>query len=179
MCERHRMYVHKPWNLALTCPPYGWFFQASVPTIGRFHSNWKFAIASNFPPQSAYLGFPKILTTVVYAVRRWPKHRYAAHDCYCRILKDTSFNFPLSVIFCGNLLPVYWSEYWDRKFFRNSLICISKLHGVTPQNTVTFNYTRTCLNTPIFFSGHWEFCSSQNLTSSNTSRDFPSNINSC
>jgi hypothetical protein len=40
-----------------------------------FHSYWRFTLVRNFPPQLAYLEFPKILTTVVYAVRRWPKHR--------------------------------------------------------------------------------------------------------
>ena len=49
--------------------------------LGRFHPHWKFALASNFPSQSSYLDFPKILNTVVYAVRRWPKRRYAEHDC--------------------------------------------------------------------------------------------------
>ena len=73
---------HKLWNLALTWPPYGWkSFQASVSTIVRSHPYWRFALVSNFSPQSAYLEFPKILITVVYAARRWPKSRYAAHDC--------------------------------------------------------------------------------------------------
>jgi hypothetical protein len=42
---------------------------------------WRFALASNFPPQSAYLEFPKIQTTIAYAVRRWPERRYAVQDC--------------------------------------------------------------------------------------------------
>ena len=43
-------------------PPNGWkFFQASVSRIWRFHAYWRFALASNFPPKSAYLGFSKIL----------------------------------------------------------------------------------------------------------------------
>jgi hypothetical protein len=82
LCKRHRMYLHKPWNLTLTWPPYGWkSFQASVSGTGRFHPYWKFGLASNFPPRSAYLEFPKILTTITYAVCRWSKHRYVVHDC--------------------------------------------------------------------------------------------------
>jgi hypothetical protein len=78
------MYLCKPWNLALTRPPYGWkSFQTAVSRIRRYHPFWKFALASNFPPQSAYLDFPKFLTTVVYAVCRWPKRRYAESDCTC------------------------------------------------------------------------------------------------
>jgi hypothetical protein len=62
--------------------PYGLkSIQASVFRIGRFHSYWRFALASNFPPKSACLEFPKILTIVVYAVHRWLKRRYAAHGC--------------------------------------------------------------------------------------------------
>ena len=53
-----------------------------VSRTGRFHPYWRFNLASNFPSHSAYLEFPKILTTVVYAVRRWPKRRYAAHDYF-------------------------------------------------------------------------------------------------
>ena len=77
----HRVYLHKPWNLALTWPPYGCkSFQVSIPRIGRYHPNWRFPLASNFSPQSAYLDFPKILATVIYVFRRNPK-RYVAHDC--------------------------------------------------------------------------------------------------
>ena len=69
--------LYKSWNLAWTWPPYGWkSFQASFSRIGRFHPNWRCALASNFPPQSAYLEFPEILTTIIYAVRHWP------HDCF-------------------------------------------------------------------------------------------------
>jgi len=76
-CERHSVSLHKPWNLASTWPPYGWkSSRTSVSRIGRFHPYRRFALASNFPPQSAYLEFSKILTTVVYVVRC-----YAAHDC--------------------------------------------------------------------------------------------------
>jgi hypothetical protein len=76
------VYSHKPWNLALTWLPYGWnFLLASISRICRFHPYWRFVLASNFPPQSAYLEFLKILTTVVYVVRCWPERRYAAHDC--------------------------------------------------------------------------------------------------
>jgi hypothetical protein len=81
LCESHRVHLHKPWNLALTWPPCGWkSFQASVSRIGRFRP-YLFTLARNFPPQSAYLEFQKIHTTVVYAVGRWPKRRYATHDC--------------------------------------------------------------------------------------------------
>ena len=67
---------------ALTWPPYGWTsFQASVSRIWRFHPYWTFALASNFPPQSAYLESLKILNTVIYAGRCWPERRYAARDC--------------------------------------------------------------------------------------------------
>jgi hypothetical protein len=48
--------------------------------IGRLHPYWRYSLASNFPLQSVYLEFPKILNTVVYAVHRWPKCRYGAHD---------------------------------------------------------------------------------------------------
>ena len=62
------LYLNKPCNLALTWPPYGSeSFLASISRIGRFNPYQIFALASNFPPQSAYLEFPKILTTVVYA----------------------------------------------------------------------------------------------------------------
>jgi len=38
LCKRHRVYLHKPWNLALTWTPSGWkSFQASVSRRGRFH----------------------------------------------------------------------------------------------------------------------------------------------
>jgi hypothetical protein len=81
LCERHGVYLHKPWSLALTWPPYTCkSFQASISRIGRFHRYWIFALASNFPPQSAYLEFPKFLTTVVYAVQRLKRH-YVAHNC--------------------------------------------------------------------------------------------------
>jgi hypothetical protein len=66
-------------------------FQTSFSTIGRFHPHWRFTLAGNFPPQSAYLEFPKILNTVVYAVRRWPKRHYAARDrtWNCMLLMKT------------------------------------------------------------------------------------------
>ena len=81
-CEFHSVYKHKPWNLALTWPPCEWkSFQASVSRIWRFHPYWTFTLASNFPPQSAYLEFLKIVTIVVYVIRCWPECRCAAHDC--------------------------------------------------------------------------------------------------
>jgi hypothetical protein len=74
--------LHKPWNLAFTWPPYRWkSFETSVSRIERFHPYWRFALASHFPPQSAYLEFPKILTTIIYTVRQRLKRCYAAHDC--------------------------------------------------------------------------------------------------
>ena len=36
-------------------------------------------------------------TTVLYAVRRWPKRRYLAHDCTCRVI-DNAIIAVLSVI---------------------------------------------------------------------------------
>jgi hypothetical protein len=97
LCERHRVYLHKPWNVALTWPPYVWkSFQASFSRRGRFQPYWRFVLLSNFPPQSAYLEFPKILTTVVYAVRRWTKRHYAAH--YPSVLRGrtTGYQFRLA-----------------------------------------------------------------------------------
>jgi hypothetical protein len=81
LCKRHRVYLQKPWNLALSSHPYGRkSFQASVSRIESFNPYWRIALERNFPPQSAYLEFPKILTTVRYAVDRWPKCHYVAHD---------------------------------------------------------------------------------------------------
>ena len=96
-CANVTVYLHKPWNVALTWPLNVWkFFQASVSRRGRFQPYWRFAMVSNFPPQSAYLEFPKILTIVVYAVRRWTKHLYAAH--YPSVLRGrtTGYQFRLA-----------------------------------------------------------------------------------
>jgi hypothetical protein len=71
----------------------------SVSRIGRLHPYWRFGLASYFPPQSAYLELQKILTTVVYAVRRWPKRRYAAHGC--SLLLQQQYKFPLNTITVG------------------------------------------------------------------------------
>jgi len=92
LCECHRTYLHKPCNLSLTWPPYGFeSFQASISKIERFHPYWRFALASNFPPKSAYLDFLKILNTVVYVVCHRPKRRYVAHDrtWNCKLLMKT------------------------------------------------------------------------------------------
>ena len=87
-CTNVIVYLHKPWNLALTWPPYGWkFFQASVSRILRFHPYWRFGLASNVPPQSALLEVPKILTTIIYAVRHWLEHCFVSHDSISVILE--------------------------------------------------------------------------------------------
>jgi hypothetical protein len=97
--EHHRVYSHKPWNLALTWPPYGWTsYQASISRIGRFHPHRKFALASNFPSQSAYLEFPNILTTIIRVVRHWPKCHYAAHDYSITLLQEVWSNFSHSTL---------------------------------------------------------------------------------
>ena len=90
---------------------YYWWksFQASVSRIGSFHPYWRYALASNFPPQSAYLEFPKISITVVYAVRRWPKRRYAGHEC---VATHTASTF--GIVFypvCGSSVTLLFTVY--------------------------------------------------------------------
>jgi hypothetical protein len=115
----------------MTWPPYGWkYFLASVPRIGRIHPYWRFVLASNFPPQSAYLGFPKILTTVVYAVRRWLKRHYAAH--YPSVLRGRTTGYQFRIAFTQkyferislqivSLSVLWWCAFRDssRSFWRS------------------------------------------------------------
>jgi len=42
-CANVIVQLHKPWNLTMTWPPFGWkSFHASVSRIGRFHPYWSF-----------------------------------------------------------------------------------------------------------------------------------------
>jgi len=119
-CERHRVYLHETWNLALTWPPYGWkSFQASISRIGRFHPYWKFGLAKFFSTISLSR-VSKILTTVPYVVRRWPKRHYAAHDCIFNMRRknrrDKRSLIMRSFMACTLQIFFGWSseQEWDK-----------------------------------------------------------------
>jgi len=126
----------------------------------RFHPYWRFGLAGNFPPHSVYLDFLKILTTIIYAVRHWPKCHYAAHDRNVLFFGFVHY-LPL---YCIELTRIKWTGHVITDLQHQSLECwIANFRTHVSTCAPTPGILRVCTSTRryqyiCFMFSRWHGC---------------------